>query len=200
MTDKRFDSKTRASLETFYLARKYAPVWTDNGAMNERAKAVAAQLRHADADGLDPADYPVPTLEASAGPDALADFEMKLTDAVITYARHAAVGSVHWSRVSRDIFYDLPVPEAADVLGKIAAAPDARAALDSYNPQHAAYKALKAKLAKFAATRMAVRCALAMGRCSGSACRICACPICARGSELPPRPATAPTTKSWLTP
>jgi murein L,D-transpeptidase YcbB/YkuD len=147
-TDKQFDSKTRASLDTFYLARKYAPVWTDNGAMNERAKAVIAQLRHADADGLDPADYPVPTLEANAGPDALADFELKLTDAVITYARHAAVGRVHWSRVSRDIFYDIPVPEAADILGKLAAASDARAALDSYNPQHAAYKALKAKLAE----------------------------------------------------
>jgi murein L,D-transpeptidase YcbB/YkuD len=146
--DKQFDSKTRASLDTFYLARKYAPVWTDNGAMNERAKAVIAQLRHADADGLDPADYPVPTLEANAGPDALADFELKLTDAVITYARHAAVGRVHWSRVSRDIFYDIPVPEAADILGKLAAASDARAALDSYNPQHAAYKALKAKLAE----------------------------------------------------
>jgi murein L,D-transpeptidase YcbB/YkuD len=147
-TDKQFDSKTRASLDTFYLARKYAPVWTDNGAMNERAKAVIAQLRHADADGLDPADYPVPTLEANAGPDALADFELKLADAVITYARHAAVGRVHWSRVSRDIFYDIPVPEAADILGKLAAASDARAALDSYNPQHAAYKALKAKLAE----------------------------------------------------
>jgi len=147
-TDKQFDSKTRASLETFYLARKYVPLWTDNGTMNERAKAVAAQLRHADADGLDPADYPVPTLEANAGPDALADFELKLTDAVITYARHAAVGRVHWSRVSRDIFYDRPAPEAADILGKLAAAADARAALDSYNPQHAAYKALKAKLAE----------------------------------------------------
>lgn len=147
-SNKQFDGKTRVSLDTFYLARKYAPVWTDNGAMNERAKAVAAQLRHADADGLDPADYPVPTLEANAGPDALADFELKLTDAVVTYARHAAVGSVHWSRVSRDIFYDIPAPEAADVLGKLAAAADARTALDSYNPQHAAYKALKAKLAE----------------------------------------------------
>jgi murein L,D-transpeptidase YcbB/YkuD len=147
-TDKQFDGKTRASLDTFYLARKYAPVWTDNGAMNERAKAVIAQLKHADADGLDPADYPVPTLEANAGPDALADFELKLTDSVITYARHAAVGRVHWSRVSRDIYYDIPAPEAADVLGKLAATSDARAALDSYNPQHEYYKALKAKLAE----------------------------------------------------
>ena len=147
-SNKLFDAKTRASLDGFYLARKYAPVWTVNGAMNAQAKAVIAQLKHADADGLDPSDYPVPALEANAGPDALADFELKLTDAVVTYARHAAVGRVHWSRVSRDIFYDIPAPEAADILGKLASASDARAALDGYNPQHEYYKALKAKLAE----------------------------------------------------
>ena len=147
-SNKLFDAKTRASLDGFYLARKYAPVWTVNGAMNAQAKAVIAQLKHADADGLDPSDYPVPALEANAGPDALADFDLKLTDAVVTYARHAAVGRVHWSRVSRDIFYDIPAPEAADILGKLASASDARAALDGYNPQHEYYKALKAKLAE----------------------------------------------------
>jgi len=147
-SNKLFDAKTRTSLDSFYLARKYAPVWTVNGAMNAQAKAVIAQLKHADADGLDPSDYPVPALEANAGPDALADFELKLTDAVVTYARHAAVGRVHWSRVSRDIFYDIPAPEAADILGKLASASDARAALDGYNPQHEYYKALKAKLAE----------------------------------------------------
>lgn len=147
-SNKLFDAKTRASLDGFYLARKYAPVWTVNGAMNAQAKAVIAQLKHADADGLDPSDYPMPALEANAGPDALADFELKLTDAVVTYARHAAVGRVHWSRVSRDIFYDIPAPEAADILGNLASASDARAALDGYNPQHEYYKALKAKLAE----------------------------------------------------
>lgn len=147
-SNKLFDAKTRASLDGFYLARKYAPVWTVNGAMNAQAKAVIAQLKHADADGLDPSDYPVPALEANAGPDALADFELKLTDAVVTYARHAAVGRVHWSRVSRDIFYDIPAPEAADILGNLASASDARAALDGYNPQHEYYKALKSKLAE----------------------------------------------------
>lgn len=147
-SNKLFDAKTRTSLDSFYLARKYAPVWTVNGAMNAQAKAVIAQLKHADADGLDPSDYPVPALEANAGPDALADFELKLTDAVVTYARHAAVGRVHWSRVSRDIFYDIPAPEADDILGRLASASDARAALDGYNPQHEYYKALKAKLAE----------------------------------------------------
>ena len=147
-TDRLFDAKARASLDAFYSERKYAPLWTENGAMHERAKAVIAQLNAADADGLDPSDYAVPKLEANAGPDALADFELKLTHAVLNYARHAAIGRVHWSRIAHDIYYDLPAPEPADVLAKLAATSDARAALDSYNPQHAAYKALKAKLAE----------------------------------------------------
>ena len=146
--DRMFDAKARTSLDAFYSERKYAPVWTENGAMHERAKAVIAQLNAADADGLDPSDYAIPKLEANAGPEALADFELKLTSAVLNYARHAAIGRVHWSRIAHDIYYDRPALEPADVLKTLASASDARAALDSYNPQHAAYKALKAKLAE----------------------------------------------------
>jgi murein L,D-transpeptidase YcbB/YkuD len=147
-TDRRFDAKVRTSLETFYGGRSYAPVWTDNGAVNERTRAVTAQLRAVADDGLDPDDYVVPQLKADASPDEIADFELKLNSVVLAYARHAAVGRVHWSRVSGDIVYYQTAPEAAEVLGKLAAASDARAALDSYMPQHPAYKALKAKLAE----------------------------------------------------
>ncbi|NVO15199.1 MAG: L,D-transpeptidase family protein [Rhodoplanes sp.] len=147
-TDRRFDAKVRTSLETFYGGRSYAPVWTDNGAVNERGRAVTAQLRAVADDGLDPDDYAVPQLKADASPDEIADFELKLDATLLAYARHAAVGRVHWSRVSGDIVYYQTAPEAAEVLGKLASASDARAALDSYMPQHPAYKALKAKLAE----------------------------------------------------
>lgn len=147
-TDRRFDAKTRAALDTFYAARDRAPLWTDNGAVNARARAVMAQLTAAAADGLDPDDYPVPQLKADASPDEIAEFELKLDQSVLTYARHAAVGRVHWSRIAKDIVYEVKPPEAAEVLGRLATAPDARAALDSYLPQHRAYKALKAKLAE----------------------------------------------------
>ncbi|MEZ5785051.1 MAG: L,D-transpeptidase family protein [Xanthobacteraceae bacterium] len=137
-----------SSLSNFYAAHNFEPLWTDKGVMTDRAKAALAQLKSADDDGLDPADYRVPALEANASEDALASFELKLTNAVVDYAHHAAVGRVHWSRVARDIVYQTEPPAAADILTKLSTATDARAALDSYNPQHKHYKALKAKLAE----------------------------------------------------
>jgi murein L,D-transpeptidase YcbB/YkuD len=147
-SDRLFERKTRAAVEAFYATRSFAPLWSENGAPGERARGVIAQLTNAEADGLDSADYPTPDLKSVSGPDALAEAELKLTASVLAYARHAAVGRVHYSRVSADIVYNLDPPEPAEVLGKLVAAKDARAALDGYNPQHPAYKALKAKLAE----------------------------------------------------
>lgn len=149
-TDRRFDSKTRASLESFYAARANGPVWTADGAVNARAKAVIAQLGNAEADGLDSDDYPVPQLSAGATPADLAEFELKLNQSVLAYARHAAVGRIHWSRTNGDIVYTETPPEAAEVMGKLVSVDgkEAGAALDGYQPQHAHYKALKAKLAE----------------------------------------------------
>ena len=145
---KMFNRDTLNSLSTFYAARKFEPLWTDKGVMTDAAKKALAQLKTADDDGLDSADYRVPTLEANASVDALADFELKFTNAVVDYARHAAVGRVHWSRVARDIVFTTEAPSAADLLTKLSTASNAGAALASYFPQHKYYKALKDKLAE----------------------------------------------------
>lgn len=145
--DRRFDTKTREALQSFYAARNDAPLWTADGVVSARAKAVAAQLRSAAADGLDPADYPVPQLAANPTPEDVAAYELALDAAVLDYAHHAAVGRVHWSRIAGDILYETKAPAADAVLDKLATADDARAALAGYLPQHPAYKALKAKLA-----------------------------------------------------
>jgi murein L,D-transpeptidase YcbB/YkuD len=153
MTAGKFDRilggrKERAAVEAFYSAREFAPLWIADGAMSERAKTTASYLAAIDSEGLDPADYPLPQIKAGAEADALAEAEMKFTDAVLSYARHAQTGRVHYSRVSADILYDLVKPEPADVLAKLAKASDVTAGLDSYNPQQPQYKALKAKLAE----------------------------------------------------
>src|SRR6516225_6695439 len=126
--------KDRTPIEAFYSSRNYAPLWIADGKPNARAAAAIGYLRHVDGDGLDPADYPVPT------------FAM-LTAPAVTYARHASVGRVHWSRVSGDIEYSTPAAEPDDVLAAIAGASDVATALDSYEPQTPGYRALKAKLA-----------------------------------------------------
>ena len=139
--------KDRTPIETFYSNRNYAPLWITDGKANARATSAIAYLRHVDADGLDPADYPAPNFAALSAPGDLADAEIKLTAAVVTYAHHASVGRVHWSRVSNDIEYSTPAAEPGDVLAAIAGAGDVTATLDSYEPQTSGYRALKAKLA-----------------------------------------------------
>jgi L,D-transpeptidase YcbB len=141
------DRRNKAAVEAFYSARNFAPLWVENGAQSARAKAAAAYLAGVSADGLDPADYPAPSF-ANADPGALAEAELKFTAAILTYARHAQIGRVHYSRVSPDISYELVPPEAGAVLAKLAEFGDVAAVLDSFNPPHAGYKALKAKLAE----------------------------------------------------
>src|SRR5262249_3002719 len=140
--------KDRTQIEAFYSSRNYAPLWIADGKANARAKAAIGYLRHVDADGLDPADYPVTNFGALSAPADLADAEIKLTAAVVTYARHASVGRVHWSRVSNDIEYSTPAAEPGDVLAAIVDASDVATNLDSYEPQTSGYRALKAKLAE----------------------------------------------------
>jgi len=139
--------KERAAFDAFYSSRDYAPLWISDGNPNARAKAAIAYLGRVEADGLEPAHYPVPDFSALVDPAALAEAEIRLTTSVVTYARHAQLGRVHWSRVSGDIFYTQKQPAPAEILGKITEARDVGEALDAYEPRAPAYLALKAKLA-----------------------------------------------------
>ena len=148
------NKKDRTIVDAFYSGRDYAPLWITDGKVNERGKAVIAYLGHVDQDGLDPADYPVPNFSALSEPGDLAEAEIKLDMTIITYAHHASVGRVHWSRVSSDIYYTLTAPEPADVLAAMVEAKDMAKALDAYEPRTAGYLALKAKLAEIRAGKM----------------------------------------------
>ncbi len=138
----------REGVETFYKARNFAPIWVTNGAANERAKSAVAYLAQADSVGLDPNDYATPDFKVAVTADTLADDEIKLTAAALTFARQAQIGRIHFTRVSPDMQFDLKAPEPADVLAKLADSSDAGKALDAYNPPQAEFKALRAKLAE----------------------------------------------------
>jgi len=141
----------KIALQPFYSARSYAPLWSTDGQVNDRGRAAMAYLAGVGADGLDPADYPVPDFAPLSGPAALADAEIKLSTAVTNYARHAQVGRVHWTRVSGDIFYELKPSAPADILASLANADEITAALAAYEPHAPAYQALRAKLAELRA-------------------------------------------------
>ena len=147
-SDKLFANKReRAAVESFYQARHLAPLWLDKGVENARARAVIARLKSADADGLDVNDYNTPAF-AGLSPDALAEAELKLTQAVLTYARHLQAGRFPYSRVSQNIELPQAPPDPAEVLAKLGDAANAGTALDHFSPPHEGYRQLKAMLAQ----------------------------------------------------
>jgi L,D-transpeptidase YcbB len=144
-----FDRKAeRTAVEKVYTARDFAPIWTQGGKLTDNAKGVVARLKDAASDGLNPSDYPIPDFAAATSPDALADSDLKLTASMLDYARHAQSGRMHWSQVSGDIQYPEHPTDPAEVLANVTSAKDASLALDSYNPPHKLYRALKKKLAE----------------------------------------------------
>src|SRR5215831_15817912 len=147
-TDTIFANKReRATVEAFYQGRHLAPLWLDKGVQNARAQAVIARLKNADADGLDVNDYKTPTF-AGLSPDALAEAELKLTQAVLTYARHLQSGRFPYTRVSNNIELPQEPPDPAQILAKIVTAASADTTLDEFSPPHEGYKKLKAMLAQ----------------------------------------------------
>jgi len=141
------NKKERAAAEAFYQSRSYAPLWLDQGVANARATSAIARLKNADADGLEVGDYKTPNF-AGLGSDALAEADLKLTQTVLTYARHVQAGRFPYTRVSRNIELPQAAPEPADILNAMAATQDADKTLDAFSPRHEEYKKLKAMLAE----------------------------------------------------
>jgi murein L,D-transpeptidase YcbB/YkuD len=171
---RRFPAREREALASYYTGAHFQPVWVANGTWTSAAKAVIAQLKQADADGLDPAEYPVPLLGLGTepaprtdNPAELAEAEVKLSAAAILYARDARGGRIEPTRLSALITPKLELPSADAVLTRLSAAGDPGAALGGYNPAYPGYAALKAKLATIRANRPAEPMVLAPQRRSG---------------------------------
>jgi murein L,D-transpeptidase YcbB/YkuD len=146
--DRLFPSKKEAAAAVaFYQNRNLAPLWLDKGVENARAASAIVRMKSADSDGLEPSDYKPPNF-AGLGPDALAEAELKLTQTVLTFARHLQAGRFPYTRVSHNIELPQASPEPAVILNKIADAADAGHALDTFSPPQEPYRKLKAKLAE----------------------------------------------------
>ena len=92
-------SENRTAVEAFYRERDFVPIWVNaTGALPSTRKAVDF-LHGVAADGLDPKDYPTPTL-ADLDPTQLAAAELTLTNSISNFVRHARTGRMAFSQVS----------------------------------------------------------------------------------------------------
>jgi murein L,D-transpeptidase YcbB/YkuD len=141
-------------LPDFYARREFKLAWVKHTAIQDLFRAI----RESEADGLDPRDYHLATLEslrrgveASPTPAMLADFDILLTDALIRLSYHLMFGKVDPERLdpswnmSREI-------NGVDPVVTIQLALDSESlyqAIDREKPKHAFYTELKAALATY---------------------------------------------------
>lgn len=149
----------RKAIVAFYRERGFAPAWTTESAIQERAFAVLETLARAGDVALDPALYRVPVvweadgdLNAFAGaPERLARLDVELTAAALRYARHASGGQVDPNKLS--IYHDLKPPRVspAKALKTLAESPNPAEWLNSLHPRHPAFGIMKREYARLKA-------------------------------------------------
>ena len=139
------------ALIEYYLVPEQPLLWVDENGLTERAKQVMAEIGKADDYGLTASDYALPNpagFNASdpKSRDWLADAEVKVSYAVLDYAKDARGGRIEPLRLSKNLDPALAFPNPSEVLESIAIRSDPAAYLRSFQPDQPQFEALRKKL------------------------------------------------------
>jgi L,D-transpeptidase YcbB len=145
------DVAEQIALAEYYSVPDRRLLWVDDSGLTDRGKAVMGEIAKADDYGLRAADYKLPQIASfdPAAPDAveqLADAELKISSAVVEYARDARGGRINPQSLSKNLDPKLYLPEPAEVIGFIAIRSDPAAYLRSFQPSHPQFEALRKAL------------------------------------------------------
>ena len=139
-----------AAMTAFYNAPAGALIWVTESGLSDKARAVIDEVRRADDWGLRSGDFTLPELApAQTSPQAAAEAEIKLTLAVLKYARYARGGRIRDpSRISKLFDHTPPVHPPALVLAGLAATEAPDAYLRALHPKHGQFERLRQLLLK----------------------------------------------------
>jgi murein L,D-transpeptidase YcbB/YkuD len=126
-----------------YYARAGQPIWTSSDGFSPRGTAAINEIRKADDWGLKASAFELPTVAVSPTPEALVDAEIKLSTAVLKYARHARGGRLDPPSISRMMDQKPVIYDPASVLAAISAANAADAYLRELHPKHPQFERLR---------------------------------------------------------
>ena len=137
---------SRLLLQEFYKRREFQPAWTDR----KDADALLDAIVRSNADGLRPPDYHLAALEramaptASTSPEAKADLDILLTDALIRLGHHLAIGKVDPERLDANwnISRTIQRQAAVEWLSSAIGSHDLTSAIDGLRPPRAYYRRL----------------------------------------------------------
>jgi len=145
------DAAEQIALAEYYSVPNRKLLWVGENGLSARGKSVVAEIAKADDYGLRASDYKLPDLSGlnASSPDAvakLADAELKISAAVIEYARDARGGRINPQRLSKNLDPNLYLPNPAEVIGFIAIRSEPAAYLRSFQPTHPQFEALRKQL------------------------------------------------------
>ncbi len=141
------ETTDKSGLLRFYEARDFRPLWVDAHGLTEHGQSLVKRLSLADEDGLDTPTTLLALIQTGATPNA--PLEVALSRAAVTYAREARGSRIDPTKLSKSLTPKLDIPDGLGVLQHLAQADQAGDALWHYNPKHAGYIALRAKLAEW---------------------------------------------------
>ncbi len=143
------DKRDAAAVAEYYAEQGYTPSWVVEGKLTVRAKSIIARIEKADIDGLDPAAYPTPLVDSvltTIAEEAAAD--VQLSQAIVTYARHAHSGRLDPGAVSQNFEYKPHLLDPLAVLASVSASYNPSAIFDAFSPKHPEFITLRDQLAK----------------------------------------------------
>ncbi len=133
-----------AGISAYYTENKGRPIWISREGFTQKAVKAIREIRNANEWGLDASAFQVPSNPgASAKPEAMAEAEIKLSLAVLKYARHARGGRLDPPSLSPVIDRRPHIYDPKSVLEAISEAESADAYLRGLHPKHEQFKRLR---------------------------------------------------------
>jgi murein L,D-transpeptidase YcbB/YkuD len=144
-------SREESAVIDYYSKPGARVLWVNESGLLPRAKSVIREVEKADAYGLRPADYELPKpdeFEVDNSASWLADAEIKINIAILSYARDARGGRIDPLRLSNNLDITLELPDPNEVLKSISISSQPAADLRTFHPDHPQFEALRQKLIK----------------------------------------------------
>lgn len=136
-----------AALAAFYENRSNAPLWMTDMGLSANGQQALFEIERANDWGLDKDAFDLPPSEAlPAGPEEQAISEIKLSIAILKYARFARGGRFDPAELSRKVYQTPPVLDPNTVMTEIATAEASDAYLRSLHPKHDQFVRLREAL------------------------------------------------------
>ena len=141
----------QGALVEYYSVPDRRLLWVDENGLTERGKAIMAEIEKADDYGLRASDYALLSTSSFNPADAnaaewLANAEIKISFAVLGYARDARGGRIEPQRLNPNLDPALALPDPFELISTIAFRSDPAAYLRSFQPDQPQFEALRRKL------------------------------------------------------